>query len=101
MKNLKNNAMALVALAIAGTSVTLMSFKQTQTEVSLHWFEVDANGNISPTSTGSPTSSCPNIPPAQYCEVAFETETPPVTNMEETELESGTQPVADIRYKLP
>lgn len=41
MKNLKNNTMALVALAIAGTSVTLMSFSKNSNEkIAMQWYEV-------------------------------------------------------------
>ena len=55
MKTFKNYAMALVALVIAATSMTLMSFGDNQ---SLQWYEVDENGGILPTTLPAPSGDC-------------------------------------------
>lgn len=100
-KIMRKNFLAVLALALTAGSALFMSFessKNSSAEV-LYWFAVDAEGNISETHTGNPDSSCPVIPPNEYCEVAFDTPTPPVSNMSETTIENGSQPVSEIRYK--
>ena len=72
MKKLKNYAMALVALVIAATSMTLMSFNKTNSSNDdLVWFNVE-NGSIQQDEeTNGPTSTCTLEPDAKTCMVAF------------------------------
>ncbi|WP_149912698.1 MULTISPECIES: hypothetical protein [Sphingobacterium] len=60
MKNIKNYAMALVALVIAATSLTLMSF--VKKEQSSNWYPVNTSGIISSTPLSSPPSNSPDDP---------------------------------------
>lgn len=47
MKNLKNYAMALVALVIAISTMTLMSFREEKKIIADdHWFEITPTGNF-------------------------------------------------------
>ncbi|WP_149914259.1 hypothetical protein [Sphingobacterium cavernae] len=70
MKNLKNYAMALVALFIAATSLTLMSFVNKQKQTELEWFSVDPSGSISNTPmSGPPSGDCSIEVQENFCAV--------------------------------
>lgn len=75
MKNLKNYAMALVALFIAATSVTLMSFSKPENieNLAVTWFSTDENGLID---TDNPQTSQPDECESgeKYCAVSFNNE---------------------------
>ena len=78
MTNLKNYAMALVALVIAATSVTLMSFNQLNPSTS-QWYEVgefDGNGHPIGQSMDPPSGDCDTQKPNDICAVELDG-TPP------------------------
>jgi len=77
MKNLKNYAMALVALFIAATSVTLMSFKTTEVQTS-YFYEYTSNSTAQSDieNINNYQRSEPNCEPGEHvCGVSLPTNT--------------------------
>lgn len=88
-----------VLAIVAGTSAAL-AFNQ-PADQSINWFEVEDDGTIASTPF-SPGAECePDSDLGEYCAVAFDGTTPPVTHIDDTELEGGSEPVEGVLYKEP
>jgi len=93
--------MALVALVIAATSLTLMSFGENDKKLNLKWYEVLPNGNISSMDDPNLETECPATNTSEYCAVAFEEGSTPPSHISETDEGGGTIPTNGVRFRNP
>ncbi|NGM65421.1 hypothetical protein [Sphingobacterium sp. SGR-19] len=83
------NAMALVALAIAGTTLMSFGLEYSSDTQSLHWYEKnEATGEYTPSPGNQPPSECEPNPSNPICALAF--------TEEQTEVDDSMETIAEV-----
>lgn len=95
---MKNNLIWMFALVL---SIGTMSFKLAEKQaLQTYWFEVNPSTGAISSSPHNPGPECDANPDRDYfCSVAFDSPTPPATNINQTSAAGGSILVEGVLYK--